>query len=387
MASIEYTYRQLDKKDPLYNAYLGVRGDNWNQMQKLWEDTNEGNELFLRKGTAGNYQYERINPNDVVAGTKGKWGTYNGIQLDPTNLFWRNKLTPTASGAAFNLNSNTPPPAPSNDNAYSYNEWKAGTPWGGDFNQLQTLSNIYGDIDTRDEFNIINGLGQRGQAALSYINDNYIDANGNKKSLFTDGQFTGTDDELKAASALLNQYLTNDAVGKELATQLRRGQATLPMLDRYRAYSEFNGDDRDRRYLNEALNSRDKMYRGHQFYRKYAGDKTWGTLANQFATNNRFIDDHYTVGAEHVMDRLNRDAGLGNGRKLIEIYNDIINKGNLTDEQAYDLFRDMTRRRFKMDNDFWNRHAAYLSGIRNKVVGTDEVIFKEGGQIFKMLFV
>lgn len=131
------------------------------------------------------------------------------------------------------------------------------------------------------------------------------------------------------------------------------------------------------------------MYRGAQFFRKYAGDKTWGNLANQFARNNRFRDDHYTVDEEHVMDRLNRDAGLGNGRKLIDIYNDIINNSpNIKDEQAYALFRDMTRRRFKMDNDFWNRHAPYLAGIRNKVIGADDVLFeKEGGQIFRMLFV
>ena len=129
------------------------------------------------------------------------------------------------------------------------------------------------------------------------------------------------------------------------------------------------------------------MYRGAQFYRKYAGDKTWGNLANQLAVNNLFRKN-YTVDENHIMDRLKRDAGLGNGRKLIDIYNDIIKNSNLTDEQAYALFRDMTRRRFKMDNDFWNRHAPYLSGIRNKVVGADEVVFeKEGGQIFRMLFV
>jgi len=130
------------------------------------------------------------------------------------------------------------------------------------------------------------------------------------------------------------------------------------------------------------------MYRGAQFYRKYAGDKTWGNLANQFAVNNLFRKD-YTVDADHVMGRLNRDAGLGNGRKLIDIYNDIINNSpNITDEQAYAIFRDMTRRRFKMDNDFWNRHATYLSGIRDKVVGADETLFKkDGGQIFRMLFV
>lgn len=103
------------------------------------------------------------------------------------------------------------------------------------------------------------------------------------------------------------------------------------------------------------------MYRGALFFRKYAGDQTWGNLANQFATNNRFRDDRYTVDENHIMERLNRDAGLGNGRKLIDIYNDIINNSpNITDEQAYALFRDMTRRRFKMDNDFWNRHRDYL---------------------------
>ena len=378
----EYTYTQLASTDPLYNAFLGRQKTNWNTMKTRYGDSDDSNDLWLRSGTDGNYTYERIDPTKLQEAGSGKWMTLNGTTLDPNSLFWRNKLTPTASGTAFRLNSNTPPPAPSNDNAYSYNEWKNGS-----FDGLQALSGIYGDIDTRDEFNIINGLGSNGQAALNYINDNYIDANGNKKALFTNGQFTGTDDELKAAAALLNQYLTNDNAGKEFATQLRRGQATLPMLDRYKAYGEFNGEGDDKIYLNQALNSRDKMYRGAQFYRRYAGDKTWGNLANQFAVNNLFRK-YYTVDADHVMDRLNRDAGLGNGRKLIDIYNDIINKGNLNDEQAYAIFRDMTRRRFKMDNDFWNRHATYLSGIRNKVVGADEVVFeKEGGQIFRMLFV
>ena len=383
----EYTYTQLASTNPLYNAFLGKQKTNWNTMRTRYDDPDDSNDLWLRNGTEGNYLYTRINPTKLQEAGSGKWMTLDGTPLDPNNLFWRNKLIPTASGAAFRLNSNTPPTIPSNDNAYSYNEWKAGTPLVGNLNQLQLLSNIYGDIDTRDEFNIINGLGSNGQAALSYINDNYIDANGNKKSLFNNGQFTGTDDELKAAAALLNQYLTNDAVGKEFATQLRRGQATLPMLDRYKAYSEFSGEGDDKIYLNQALNSRDKMYRGAQFYRKYAGDKTWGNLANQLAVNNLFRKN-YTVDENHIMDRLKRDAGLGNGRKLIDIYNDIIKNSNLTDEQAYALFRDMTRRRFKMDNDFWNRHAPYLSGIRNKVVGADEVVFeKEGGQIFRMLFV
>jgi hypothetical protein len=97
------------------------------------------------------------------------------------------------------------------------------------------------------------------------------------------------------------------------------------------------------------------------------------------------------------MDRLNRDAGLGNGRKLIEIYNDIINNSRdsdgrdlLTPEQRYRIFRDMTRRRFKLNNDFWNRAEngrASLKGIRDKVYSNEDILFKNGGQIFRMLFV
>jgi len=194
----------------------------------------------------------------------------------------------------------------------------------------------------------------------------------------------------------LGQYAAT-AEGKPFYEQLRRGYASIDNMNRYAAYDavkdwkDINGAGdaaMDKNYLNEALNSRDKRYRGAQFFRKYAGDKTWGNLANQFARNNRFRED-YTVDENHIMERLNRDAGLGNGRKLIDIYNDIINNSpNITDEQAYALFRDMTRRRFKMDNDFWNRHALYLKGIRNQVIGANDVLFeKEGGQIFRMLFV
>lgn len=293
--------------------------------------------------------------------------------------------TSTPTGSYFHLNDKTAPVNTPNYGAYTYNEWMNDeNPWGRDAENLLSLGNIFGDIDTAEELGILAKL-RGAQGAMQYINDN-----SGGKALFKDNQFIGTPDDVKLAATLFGKYANTDA-GKPFNEQLRRGYASLDNMNKYAAYDAVKGwtDTSDKNYLNQALNSRDKMYRGAQFFRKYAGDKTWGTLANQFASNNRFRDDHYTVDEKHVMDRLNRDAGLSNGRKLIDIYNDIINNNpNISNEQAYALFRDMTRRRFRMDNDFWNRHAPYLAGIRNKVIGADEVLFeKEGGQIFRMLFV
>lgn len=390
MSTVTPTYTQLDTKHQLYNALIGKRLNNWEQLQRNYDDDDPTNDFYYSED--GGRTSTKINPRDVIASNeRGVWGTYKGSRLDPNKIYTQNKLTPTALGTAFRLNSNTPPVSTPNNKAYSYNEWK-----NGQLGDLRPLANIYGDIDTANEFNIIRNL-EGGQDAIDYINNNFVDASGNLKALFDSTGFRGTNEQLKAAASLLNEYLTSDQ-GKNLATKLRRGYASLDNIDKYEAYDavkdwqDISGEGdaaMDKNYLNQALNSRDKMYRGAQFFRKYAGNKTWGNLANQFARNNRFRDDHYTVDEEHVMDRLNRDAGLGNGRKLIDIYNDIINNSpNIKDEQAYALFRDMTRRRFKMDNDFWNRHAPYLAGIRNKVIGADDVLFeKEGGQIFRMLFV
>lgn len=390
----------------LRTAFKGRKGRRWDEMINRYDNDDIYDDMHLK---VGDNKYIRINPNYVEPSQNGGWGKYTymedgvpkTVDLTDLNIFYRHNPgtttsttgtsnTSTPTGSYLHLNDKTAPANTPNYDAYTYSEWSNDkNPWARNVENIRSLGNIYGDIDTAEELGILAQL-QGAQNAINYINTKA------KKSLFDNSQFTGNADDVKRAAALLGQYATT-AEGKPFYEQLRRGYASLDNMDKYAAYDavkdwkDINGKGdaaMDKHYLNEALNSRDKRYRGAQFFRKYAGDKTWGNLANQFARNNRFRDD-YTVDENHVKDRLNRDAGLGNGRKLIDIYNDIIkNSPNIKDEQAYAIFRDMTRRRFKMDNDFWNRHATYLSGIRDKVVGADEVIFKkEGGQIFNMLFV
>lgn len=385
-------------------AYKGAIGDRWREMVKRYGDNDVYNDMYLQIGN----KYIRINPQFLTPGKKrNEWAKYtyvdeNGatqtVDLNDLNVFYRRNpglgaaSTPTTTtapstsvptGSYFHLNDRTAPVIAPNYGAYTYSEWmNTENPWARNVENIRSLGNIYGDIDTAEELGILAQL-QGAQGAMDYIN------NQSKKELFKDRRFVGDANDVRTAATLLGKYATTDE-GKPFNEQLRRGYASIDNMNRYAAYDAARNwqDQSDKNYLNQSLNSRDKMYRGAQFFRKYAGDKTWGNLANQFASNNRFRDDHYTVDEKHIMDRLNRDAGLGNGRKLIDIYNDIINNSpNITDEQAYALFRDMTRRRFKIDNDFWNRHAKYLSGIRNKVIGADEVLFKNGGQIFRMLFV
>ena len=382
-------YSLIQKDNQLYNAFFKQRKGNWNKLNRNFRDQDDFNDQYLK---IGENDFVKIKPEDVQESKDG-WGTYsvNGTSyiLDPTNnIYIKNRLTPTTAGTAFRMNSNSAPVPTVNNSAYTYNEWQ-NRPWQSYFDDLQSLSSIYGNIDTADEFNIIgkyNGL-------RDYVNNNYVGADNVKKALFNDqGQFVGTDKDVAGAAALINTYLTTDAKGKEYANQLMRGQATLPMLNKYAAYAATKdwgaaGED-DRNYLNDARNRVDGKYNGARFFMDYAGDKTWGTLANEFARNNRFRED-YTVNGKHVMERLNRDAGLGDGRTLIQIYNDIINKNtNLAnnDEAKYRIFRDMTRRRFKLDDNFWRKYNL-VPFARDNVYGDNNIMFKEGGQIFRMLFV
>ena len=354
-----------------------------------------------------NYKvHVRIDPNNVIPGKKGQWGVYEytgddgqkrRIQLSLLNTFYRRNpgiaasttgtsSTSTPTGSYLHLNDKTAPVITPNNGAYTYNEWT-----NSGFSNLGSLSNIYGDIDTKDELGIIGQLGIS-RAALDYINKGF------KNPVFDDnGNYIGRDADVKNAAILLNKY-ANTEEGKPFREQLIRGQATLPNLAKYEAYQKTNEwtDNTDINYLNEARNSVDKKYNGAHFFMDYAGDKTWGTLANEFARNNKFRED-YTVNGKHVMDRLNRDAGLGDGRTLIQIYNDIINKNPdlmNDDERKYRIFRDMTRRRFKLDNNFWNRYSL-LPWSRDFLYGNNDIVFKgasiptqkEGGQIFRMLFV
>ena len=362
-------YFRMEEGQSAPQDYSGYDYKIWDATNKIWSPFT-GND---RNMTPGYYiRIRKQSPSGTIGTTSSS--------------------TSTPTGSYFHFNDKTAPVNTLNNGAYTYKEWQQGTPWGDNFDGLQLLSNIYGDIDTADEFKIIAGLDS---GLRNYVNSSY-----NKKQLFdNDGNWIGDNNDIAGAAALINKYLTTDTQGKEYATKLMRGQATLPMLDKYKAYAatkDWTGQEgqADRDYLNEARNSIDKKYNGANFFKKYAGNKTWGTLANEFAQNDYFRND-YVVDAQHVMDRLNRDAG--NGRKLIEIYNDIINnsrgsdgKDLLTPEQRYRIFRDMTRRRFKLNNDFWNRAEngkVNLKGIRDKVYGNEDILFKEGGQIFRMLFV
>lgn len=389
-------------------AYKGAPKGRWKEMENRYRDEDEYNDMYLQIGN----KYIRINPEFVTPGkTKDDWGTYTYVddkgqtqteKLTDLNVFYRHNpglgtvsstgtsstSTSTPTGGYLHLNDKTAPVNTPNYGAYTYSEWSnAENPWARNAGNIRSLGNIYGDIDTAEELGILAKL-QGAQAAMKYINDN-----SGGKTLFSGDQFTGIGDDVKLAAALLGKYAASDE-GKPFYEQLRRGYASIDNMDKYAAYDavkDWTGSDggADKNYLNEARNSVDGRYNGARFFMDYAGDKTWGTLANEFARNNRFRED-YTVNGKHVMDRLNRDAGLGDGRTLIQIYNDIITKNqnqkNLDDETRYRIFRDMTRRRFKLDNNFWNKYGL-MDFARNYVYGADNIRFKDGGQIFRMLFV
>lgn len=363
---------------------------------------NDGQFFEMKSGNSAPQGYDNDNY-DYYFWKNGAWSRYTGNDrsMEPgyyTGIKKGQSLSGTSgattsstsapTGGYLHLNDRTAPVITPNYGAYTYSEWMSDTnPWGAtNFDNIRSLGNIYGDIDTEEELNILAQL-QGAQGAINYIN-----SNSGENPLFVNNQFTGNADAVKRAAALLGKYAASDE-GKPFYEQLRRGYASLDNMDKYKAYAATKGwtdadGIEDRNYLNEARNSVDGRYNGARFFMNYAGDKTWGTLANEFARNNRFRED-YTVNGKHVMDRLNRDAGLGDRRTLIQIYNDIISKNpDLTndDERKYRIFRDMTKRRFKLDNNFWNRYGL-LPWARDNVYGTGNIRFKNGGQIFRMLFV
>lgn len=144
-------------------------------MTRRFTNGDDYDDMYLRVGD----KYIRIDPNFVTPGSGNTWGTYRyndesgeqNVKLDPSNIFYRlnpglnsnptsntpsTPSTPTSTGNYLHLNDRTVPSNAPNYGAYTYNEWRNNdNPWGQNVENIRSLGNIYGDIDTEDELNIL----------------------------------------------------------------------------------------------------------------------------------------------------------------------------------------------------------------------------------------
>lgn len=109
---------------------------------------------------------------------------------------------------------------------------------------------------------------------------------------------------------------------------------------------------------------------------------------NQQGINHYGYNDHFDLG--HQQGRWNRELSNGQtvGKFLDWVYEQ--NKENPLDSQLlYDIVRKATKWNFDLNDNFWNslgdRAKAY--DLKNKYAQSHQPSFKEGGQIFRMLFV
>lgn len=109
---------------------------------------------------------------------------------------------------------------------------------------------------------------------------------------------------------------------------------------------------------------------------------------NQQGINHYGYNDHFDLG--HQQGRWNRKLSNGQtvGQFLDWIYEQ--NKEKPLDSQLlYDIIRKTTKWNFDLNDNFWNslgdRAKAY--DLKNKYAQSHQPNFKEGGQIFRMLFV